>query len=205
MPEPILFPSVPPAQWEAERDSVWFPAQRGERKFACRATLELLMERFGVRKPGETEALRAYEINHARLQQIARAMILAGKVTATNDVILTAEDFGLKEVIFSAGVRESLYYHRLARQVTGVLEEVLGPSAGITTAEWDRTEDAAGRPLYLLEVRDAVARVSVAFTPQQLESVGDLRGRLYRLWGDLLQARNHKQLEAMVGAGQSED
>jgi hypothetical protein len=85
------------------------------------------------------------------------------------------------------------------------LEEVLGTSAWYVTVEWDRTEDAEGRPLYLLLIRDFVTQASVAFTAAQIEQPSHLRHRLSRLWGDLLQDRNHRQLQELLAASQAED
>jgi hypothetical protein len=202
---PHHVPRHPPASWVAKCDCVWFPAERGATKFACFASLELLMERFGARGPSPAEALRAYEIHRPRLQAIVRSQILAGNVSPENEVHLTRETFGLKRVTFSQGVRESPYYFRLARQVTAELEEVAGPSAGNTSAEWDRVEDMEGRVLYLLVVRDPIARASITFTPDQLERSRDVGSHLYRLWDHLLQDRNRKQLPELLGTGQPQD
>jgi hypothetical protein len=205
MAEKILFPDSPPARWLSERECVAFPAVRGESRLTCLATLELLLERFGARGPSEAEARRTYEIHRPRLQAIARSLILAGKVSDENEALLTTETFSLKKVAFGESVRESSYHFRLARQTTAELEEVLGSSAAYTEAEWDRVEDAEGRKLYVLTVRDFVTQRSVAFTPDQLEHPRDVRRRLYRLWGDLLQDRNHRQLQELLAARQTED
>jgi hypothetical protein len=205
MTDKIVFPNIPPAWWVFERDCVAFPAMRGERKITCLATLELLWERFGAREPSEAEAKRAYEINRPRLQAIARAQILAGNVSAENEVLLTTETFSLKEVTFSDRVRESPYYFRLARQVTAELEEVVGTAAVNTAVEWDRPSDAEGNVFYTLTVRAFGALRTIIFTPDQLEHSRDGRGSLYRLWGDLLQDRSHQQLQALLGAGQPEE
>ena len=62
--------------------------------------------------------------------------------------------------------------------------------------------EKCGSVQYVLVVRDFIARVSVTFTPDQLEHSRDVRNRLYRLWGDLLQIRNnlvHGQALAISG------
>jgi hypothetical protein len=205
MAEKILFPSIPPARWVFERDCVAFPSVRGSRNLLCLATLELLMERFQARSLQEADAILAYDMHKSRLQAIARAQILADKISPENEVLLTTESYALKDVRFDDHVRENPYYFRLVRQITAELEDVLGVSAWYTTAEWDVVEDVEGRTMYTLTVRDFVARVAVAFTPEQLERDRERRSTLYRLWGDLLQDRNHKQLRELLGAGQSED
>jgi hypothetical protein len=204
MAETILFPHSPPAHWVDKRECVWFPAVFGSRNLSCLASAELLMERFGMRSPGEQDAMRAYEMHKARLQAMARAQILAGKISPENEVLLTRESFAFKEVRFSEGVRRSSYYFRLVRQMTAELEEAAEQSAGRTTVEWDLAEDTEGRPLYVLIVRDSVAQVSLVCTPEQLERERERRASLSRAWGNLLQERNHRQLQELRGAGQSE-
>jgi hypothetical protein len=203
--EKVIFPDVPPPQWVFERDCVAFPAVRGDRRFRCLATLELLMERFGARGPAATEAMRVFEMNRPRLQEIARTQIIAGRVSPENEVLLTTETFAFKDVKFSDGVRENPFYFRLVRQVSAELEAISGASAVFVEVEWDRVRDTEGRVLYTLDLRDFVARVALAFTPAQLEHGREIRGTLYRLWGDLLQERNHKQLRDLLGARQGEE
>jgi hypothetical protein len=88
----------------------------------------------------------------------------------------------------------------LLQQATKRLEEILGPSAGLVRAEWDRTEDARGRPLYTLRIADWAGSVSATFTPAELRDSEQMHYCLVRLWGDLLQVRSHKQLEELTGA-----
>jgi hypothetical protein len=204
MAEKIVFPDFPPARCADKRDGVEFPAARGDRRFLCFAALELLWERFGARGPSEAEVLRTYEMHRPQVQAIARAQILAGKVSPENEVVLTTESFSFKEVTFSKSVRESPHYFRLAREATGVLEGIVENSAGLVSVEWDRIEDAHDRPLYRLRIRDFMGEASASFAPEQLESPSYMERRLNRLWGDLLQDRNHKQLQELLGAGQPE-
>jgi hypothetical protein len=88
-----------------------------------------------------------------------------------------------------------------AKQATKLLETILGPSASRVTAEWDRLEDSEGRPLITLRIADWSDAKSTKFTPSELKQPRHLRARLYRLWGDLLQARNEKQLAQLKGDG----
>ena len=89
----------------------------------------------------------------------------------------------------------------ILQQATRQLEEILGRSAGLVKAEWDRREDARGRVLYTLRLSDWTGGVvSADFTPDELQSSSQVRYRLHRLWGDLLQERSQKQLEQLTGA-----
>jgi hypothetical protein len=91
------------------------------------------------------------------------------------------------------------------QQVTTRLEEVAGPSASLVKAEWDRREDPKGRALYTLRLSDWSGAVSADFAPDELTS-RDVRYRLIRLWGDLLQVRSHKQLQKLTsGTDQTEE
>lgn len=83
---------------------------------------------------------------------------------------------------------------------TDLLEEVLGPSRGLVSAEWDRGEDGQGRPVVILRLSDFTGSVSTSFAFEELSRPQHMRLRLYRLWGDLLQIRNTKQLESILGA-----
>ena len=89
----------------------------------------------------------------------------------------------------------------LVQHATERLEEVLGQSTGLVSAEWDRSEDEKGRTLYTLRLNDFTGEVVARFAPDELRSSAQTDFRIYRLWGDLLQARNQKQLESLTGAG----
>jgi hypothetical protein len=93
----------------------------------------------------------------------------------------------------------------LLQQATRHLEEVLGPSVETVKAEWDRTEDGNGRSRYTLRLSDWSGSVSASFTPAELQSLSRRRIPLYRLWDDLLQVRNHKQLEELQKADRPEN
>ncbi|HJT76798.1 MAG TPA: hypothetical protein VJ739_06310 [Gemmataceae bacterium] len=95
--------------------------------------------------------------------------------------------------------------YALLQEATDRLEEVLGESAGLVSAEWDRTQDARGRVLYRLRLSDFTGQVSATFTHEELQSPGHMRFRLLGLWGDLLQMRSDEQvkkLQQLVGEGE---
>jgi hypothetical protein len=115
------------------------------------------------------------------------------------------EKFTMKNVVYGEKLRQTEALLVQAQQATRLLEEILGPSAGQVTAEWDRSDDPKGRALMMLRISDWTGAKSTAFDPWELEQPTQLRVRLYRLWGDLLQARNEKQLQELMGtAGEGE-
>src|SRR5712664_1951292 len=83
------------------------------------------------------------------------------------------------------------------QQASEQLKEVLGSSADHVSAAWDRTQDNKGRPLYSLRISDSTGEAEAKFAPDELPRPTHLRVRLYRLWGDLLQARSRRQLEEL--------
>jgi hypothetical protein len=88
----------------------------------------------------------------------------------------------------------------LLQQGTNHLEEVLGPSAQLVTAEWNQSKDEQGRVFYTLKIADRIGEVQASFTPDELKSSANLRDRLSDLWGDLLQRRSHTQLQELWAA-----
>jgi hypothetical protein len=208
MAEKIAFPEYPPAEWDGERECVRFPAISGGRKISCRVSIELLINRFGARvgtgKPQGEAALQAFQKHRYRIQEAARIQILAGNISPNHEVVLTLDSFVFKAVEFAECVRQVPHDFQVLRQATADLEDNVGPSAGRATVKWDCTKDEAGRLQYLLQIQDEDDIVSEGFTPDQLKNGLDLRRRLLWLWGDLLQARNHKQLQELM-AGSAEE
>src|SRR5438445_2780145 len=88
------------------------------------------------------------------------------------------------------------------RRASQLLEEIIGPTADSVSKEWSPVRDASGR--LLLALSDSTgARVEEKFAPDELTNEARLRARFYRIWGDLLQHRSHKQLELLSGRTQS--
>src|SRR5258708_7534951 len=85
----------------------------------------------------------------------------------------------------------------LLQGATTRLQEILGPSADHVKAVWDRIEDEKHRTLCTLHISDGMDAATAALTPDELQSDPHLRYRLHRLWGDVLQARSHRQFEAI--------
>jgi hypothetical protein len=88
----------------------------------------------------------------------------------------------------------------LLDQAAAVLEEVVGEAAGRVRAEWDQAENGRGRPAYTLRLTDGPEEVTTTFAAEELRAPRELRYRLIRLWGDLLEKRSHRQLKELVSA-----
>ena len=82
---------------------------------------------------------------------------------------------------------------------TKLLDEVLGISRGLVSVDWDLGEDGEGRPVLTLKLSDFTGTVTGAFAPDELAKTQHLKGRLFKLWGDLLQIRNTKLWERITG------
>ncbi len=107
----------------------------------------------------------------------------------------------MKNVVYDEKLRQAEGLLVQVQQATRLLDEILGPSASQVTAEWDRSEDGNGCALVTLRLSDWTGAKSSAFAPWELEQPNQLRVRFYRLWGDLLQDRNEKQLQELMGTG----
>src|SRR5262245_39443002 len=84
------------------------------------------------------------------------------------------------------------------QQATEQLKEVLGESFGRVKAEWERAEDERGRTTYALRLADLGDEATGRFAPDELRSSERMRIRLYRLWDEVLKARNERQLRELT-------
>ena len=79
-----------------------------------------------------------------------------------------------------------------------ILEQIVGPTANLVDARWSHMPDARGRLPLVLALSDFTgAHVEERFEPDELVREGHLHNKFYRIWGDLLQDRSHKQLELL--------
>jgi hypothetical protein len=76
---------------------------------------------------------------------------------------------------------------------------VLGSSRGGVSIDWDLGEDGQGRRVIIIKLSDLAGTVTGSFSPDELAKPQHMKTRLLRLWGDLLQIRNAKQLESITG------
>jgi hypothetical protein len=104
----------------------------------------------------------------------------------------------MKDVVYSDRAKEDSQGFAALQAMTEILEQVLGPASGQVKAEWDKSTDARGRPVYVLRLSDWTGAASAVFAPDDLNPTNLLWARLYRLWGQLLQIRNHRQLEELA-------
>lgn len=197
MPATVSFPEATPSR-EADREVLSFPAIVDGARIRCLVSDELLWERFSVPWDSDAARLQAFSQHKSELQDLARTAILAGDINTKNEVLLTTRDFRLKEATFGDKLRDSGKLFFLARQASETLERLLRGSAGRVTAQWDKAEDAEGRPVVTLRLTDWTGSVTGLFSARELETPSLLRMRLHRLWGDLLQIRSHQQLKELM-------
>jgi hypothetical protein len=85
-------------------------------------------------------------------------------------------------------------------RATEILEEVMGPTTTSVDAEWSAMRDATGQLTVQLVLSDSTGvRVEARFEPGELARDAHLRAKFYRIWGDFLEYRSHKQLDALSG------
>ncbi|HBI41388.1 MAG TPA: hypothetical protein DDY78_00840 [Planctomycetales bacterium] len=104
------------------------------------------------------------------------------------------------KVIYSDRARRWGEGFALLQKATTCLEEILGPSAGEVTAEWDRAENGHGSRMFALRLSDETGAATAVFTPDELESYSHMRQWLNFLWVDLLQTRSAAILQGLTGA-----
>jgi hypothetical protein len=80
-----------------------------------------------------------------------------------------------------------------------ILAEILGPASSSVNAGWSTLRHADGTPLIQLALSDSTGAEEVKFTPEHFANEEYLRAKFYKIWGDLLQNRSHKQLELLSG------
>ena len=88
---------------------------------------------------------------------------------------------------YSESVQQQDEDYRLIQDATAELENILGKSADRATVEWSSERDDTGTALYSLRLKDPTVEVQGQFAPDELRSRHQMRFRLYRIWGDLLQ------------------
>jgi hypothetical protein len=84
---------------------------------------------------------------------------------------------------------------------TQVLGEAIGHSASLISVRWDKVPGDLNRPIIRLVLEDWTGNVKAVFSPQELTDDDSLRARIYKVYGDLLQIRSHKQLDELLSGG----
>lgn len=80
-----------------------------------------------------------------------------------------------------------------------VLENELGESKGLVTADWCLIPESQNRTLLELTLTDRFTKsqVSEQFAPEEFRSDLQLGNRIHRMWGRLLQARSEGQIKRL--------
>jgi len=100
----------------------------------------------------------------------------------------------------SDDIRSERPLYELVQRANNFLKRLTFGSGISMTAEWRLERDTQGRLLVVLELADATGATAEArFTADELAREGHVNPGLYKVWGDLLQSRSHKQLELLSG------
>lgn len=90
---------------------------------------------------------------------------------------------------------------QLAQNAEYQLREILGPGRDFIVSSWEIVRDPNGRDSLKLTLSDRAsdvpAKVEAEFAPDEMDSAWHLRGRLYALWGDLLQKESQSLLHRL--------
>jgi hypothetical protein len=104
----------------------------------------------------------------------------------------------MKSLTYTENLKQSKDLFDQAQQATVLLTEVLGRGANRASVEWDRGKDANGHDLVILRLADGDVSASAVFAPSEMGNTADLRWRLSRLWGGVLQKVSHKMLDKLL-------
>lgn len=109
----------------------------------------------------------------------------------------------MKSWVLADDIRSDRDLADAVRETRPVVEDVLGESSSQVDVRWSLAADPAGRPAVILNLSDWTqpGGVEARFRPDELGLSRDTWRRVHRLWGDLLQARNHWQLDQLIRAG----
>jgi hypothetical protein len=85
-------------------------------------------------------------------------------------------------------------------EASQILEKVMGPFASDqATVEWFYLTDSRNRALVRLLVSDWTGTVGYLFAAEELKNRRQMKPRLERLWGDLLEVSAHVQFDGLLG------
>lgn len=101
-------------------------------------------------------------------------------------------------VVFRGAINQDDGMKRLVEQASEILHDVVGPGDSFASADWRREEDAQGRHVVILKLSDPAGTVIATFEPEELRDPSQVRLRLHRIWGDLLQIRSQGQLQQLL-------
>src|ERR1043165_3736012 len=98
----------------------------------------------------------------------------------------------MMKVTYSDKIKRSGNQFVMLEQITKRIEEVTGPYSEEVHVEWQRSEDDKN---YILRLSAWNVSAATSLEPEELESSVHMRVRLYRLWGELLDAHIDKLLD----------
>ena|SRR6266851_23128 len=103
--------------------------------------------------------------------------------------------------VISKDISDNQQLRSQVDRATELLGQIAGHGAKSVTIKWSKLEKDASHFIQL-EVSDSTgANATTLFGgPAELTNESYLRARLYRIWGDLLQDRSHKQLIQLSGS-----
>ena len=86
------------------------------------------------------------------------------------------------------------------RRAQELLEMESTRSSNTVSATWKLVRDDRNAQFIRLAIADWSGRAETTFSPETHKNHDQVRGRMIRLWGDLLQIRSHKLVEEMQAA-----
>ena len=101
-------------------------------------------------------------------------------------------------------IRSDGHLHELVTAACHALGDIVGADGAEVRADWSLVADHQGRTIVRLDLSDFTGRAEAKFSPDEMENPRQVRFRLYRIWGDLLQIRSHKQLKQLTEESGSE-
>lgn len=132
------------------------------------------------------------------LIDVARRLTHAAENTERSD-----GDSGLSATVVRSKLNKAGVLKDKVIVANGWLQDVLGKSRRLVTAEWDLAEDARVRPVVTLTLSDYTGTVTTTFDPVELTDKEQMQFRLNRLWGNLLEIRFDKEIEGLFRAPRS--
>jgi len=110
-----------------------------------------------------------------------------------------------RELTVSPSIQTEPRLKHDVEQASKILSEAIGKSAKLVSVRWDKHKDKDNRDYVVLTLKDWAGEVADYFVPQDLSTIDVLYGRFYKLYGDLLQIRSHKELDELLAtAGHGE-
>jgi hypothetical protein len=147
-------------------------------------------------------APRDYAQALANLTRLARRLL---NIVAPTHESGSATKFFRVRYGESLGKTDQSVYRPYVENATRILEELLESSAGSVAVDWDVTlVDNPSRTAVVLRLSDPFGSVITTFDRQEMRDESTLRQRLHGLWGDLLQIRNHQQLQELEAVSDRE-